>query len=351
MNKKKISEIIKDKKPVNVSKFIDFCLYGKYGYYKNSNVLGKKGDFVTSPEISQLFGEIIGIYFINDLLEKKNKMFNLIELGPGNGTLINDMLNIANNFNKIRTSIRIKLIEINKSLISKQKKILKNNINNYKISWSKNFYIKNKSPCIIIANEFFDCLPIRQFYKKQNIWFEKMVTVNESGNYLKLIDKEIKEKKLLNKINQYESKEVLEYSISRENYFQKLCKHINIYGGKIIIIDYGYYERPNYFTLQSLKNNKKTNIFDNIGTQDITSLVDFKKLIEIAKFNNLTIENFCTQREFLLTYGIKLREKIISKKSTSDKKKMIKKGVERIIGENDMGTLFKVLILRKKNVS
>ena len=178
-----------------------------------------------------------------------------------------------------------------------------------------------------------------------------MVTVNESGNYLKLIDKEIKEKKLLNKINQYESKEVLEYSISRENYFQKLCKHINIYGGKIIIIDYGYYERPNYFTLQSLKNNKKTNIFDNIGTQDITSLVDFKKLIEIAKFNNLTIENFCTQREFLLTYGIKLREKIISKKSTSDKKKMIKKGVERIIGENDMGTLFKVLILRKKNVS
>ena len=69
------------------------------------------------------------------------------------------------------------------------------------------------------------------------------------------------------------------------------------------------------------------------------------------KFNNLTIENFCTQREFLLTYGIKLREKIISKKSTSDKKKMIKKGVERIIGENDMGTLFKVLILRKKNVS
>jgi len=350
MTKKKIlSQIIKLNKPINIAKFIDLCLYGKYGYYNNSNIIGKKGDFITSPEISQLFGEIIGLYILNDRSKKMNQKFNLIELGPGNGTLLNDIINISNKFQKFNELINFCLIEKNIYLIKKQKKLLKNISYKNNIRWSKTFNIKNKFPCIIIANEFFDCLPIQQFHKKGNRWFEKMVTFNDAENYPRLIDKIIKEKNKLVKIKDYESKDVLEFSTIREKYFNNLCKHVNDVGGKIIIIDYGYYKRPNHFTLQTIYNNKKTSIFENIGFQDITSLVDFKKLIEIAQQNNLKVESYTSQREFLMNYGIKEREKKLLKKATPDQKIMIKKGVKRIINKNDMGTLFKILILKKSH--
>ena len=126
MNKKILTEILKINKPINMANFINNCLYGKYGYYKNSNILGKKGDFVTSPEITQLFGEIIGLYILNNWLKKKFNKFNLIELGPGNGTLMIDLLNIAllkpesivNKEIKRNNKINIKIIMYLQALLS-----------------------------------------------------------------------------------------------------------------------------------------------------------------------------------------------------------------------------------------
>ena len=345
IKKKILSEIIKNKNPISVEKFIEFCLYKKFGYYNNSLVLGKKGDFVTSPEISQLFGEIIGLFILNDWSTNINDKFNLIELGPGRGTLMRDILNITKKFSTFNKMINIHLIEKNTLLTNIQKSLLKNYLRSYNINWSKNFSIKNKLPCLIFANEFFDCFPIQQFYKKNNKWLKKMVDINHSANSIKFVDKLITKKNQLVKIEQYKPNEVLEFSNSREKYFNKICKHINSFGGKIIIIDYGYYERPNYFTLQSVYNNKKANIFDNIGLQDITALVDFKRLIEIAEINKLKIENFLTQREFFLRYGIKERFKILIQKTTKDQKKIIEAGMDRIINKDKMGNLFKILII------
>ena len=118
-----------------------------------------------------------------------------------------------------------------------------------------------------------------------------------------------------------------------------------------IIIDYGYFERPNNFTLQSLYHNKTTNVLDNIGLQDISSLVDFKSFIKIANSNDLNIDFFSSQREFLLKNGIKKRSKKIMENSTIKQKKDIKEGLERLIDNNKMGTLFKVLIISKKDES
>ena len=348
IKKKNLSEILKNKNPISVEKFIEFCLYKKFGYYNNSLVLGKKGDFVTSPEISQLFGEIIGLFILNDWLTNINDRFNLVELGPGRGTLMRDIINITKKFSTFNKMINIHLIEKNILLKNIQKKLLKNYLKSYQINWSNNFNIRNKLPCLIFANEFFDCFPIQQFYKKNNKWLEKMVDINLSANSVKFIDKPITKKDQLIKIEQYKPNEVLEFSNSREKYFNKICKHISTFGGKIIIVDYGYYERPNYFTLQSVYNNRKANIFDNIGLQDITSLVDFKKLIEIAEINKLKIENFLTQREFFLRYGIKERFKILIEKSTKDQKKIIETGMDRIINKDKMGNLFKILIVCKQ---
>ena len=174
-----------------------------------------------------------------------------------------------------------------------------------------------------------------------------MVIFNQTDQCMQFKDTVTANLKTLKKINNYKSKEVLEISKSRENYFMNICKHIDAVGGMIIIIDYGYFDRPNHFTLQSLYNNKKSNVLDNPGLQDITSLIDFNQLIIIAKSNNLKVDIFSTQREFFLNHGIKERAKKIMLKSTQKQKKIIRKGLERLIDKNKMGSLFKVLVVSK----
>ena len=348
IDNKIIKKIIEFNQPITIEKYIELCLNDDFGYYSNSIAIGKKGDFITSPEISQLFGEILGlfIYFFWDKNIDKN--FNLVELGPGRGTLLIDILNITKNYNKFFTSASLHLVEQNKLLITEQKKNLKKiKIYSKDIRWLKSFNISNKQPTIIFANEFFDCLPIRQFFKKNIDWYEKMIFFDKDNRCLQFINKKISDDLILSELSEFKKEETLEISNSRDKYFSKICKHINLVGGMIILIDYGYFDQPNYFTLQSLYNNKKSNILDNVGSQDITSLVDFKKLIFIAKSNKLNVDTFCTQREFFLQYGIEERAKIISLNTLKNQKKIINDGLDRIINNNRMGSLFKVLVVSK----
>ena len=354
MHKDKIlKEIIKKKinsKIISIEKFTEACLYGKFGYYDNSNVIGKKGDFITSPEISQLFGDIIGLFIFYHWKTNLKKKFNFYELGPGKGTLLIDLLNITKKFNEFQKSMNIYLIEKNIKLIEVQKSnILSLNYKPKKISWLKNFSKKNQYPNIIFANEFFDCFPVRQFFKKNQTWYEKMIEIKYNESSIRFKDIIINNKKILKQLNQYKNSEVLEISNSRDKYFDKICKHIFKLGGMIIVIDYGYKNHPGHFTLQSVYNNKKSNLLDNIGKQDISSLVDFNKLIDLGKKNNLKIEHFSSQREFLLNNGIKERENKVLKVANNKQRIMIQKGVKRIIDKKDMGNLFKVLVLSKWN--
>ena len=341
-------KIIKIKKPITIEKFIDLCLYSKNGYYTNSNIIGRSGDFITAPEISQLFGEIIGLYIYDFWQNKINKPFNLIELGPGNGTLLIDILRINSGFNKFKESISIELIEKNIKLISKQKnQLIKNKIEIKKINWSDNFDPPNLMPTIVIANEFFDCFPIRQFIRKEKKWFEKMVYFNEKEYQLKFKNDEVMDKKIIKKFNLNNSSDILEVSISREKYFLKICKHIKKVGGMMIIVDYGYLEKTKNFTLQSLFNNKPSHVLDNLGSQDITALVDYSPLIKLAKIYKLKIDIYTSQRDFLLRYGLKERAKKILINCNDVSKKTIKDGLKRLIDKNSMGSIFKVLIISK----
>ena len=346
IRRKTIDNLIKSKKPITIEKFIEISLYGENGYYNNSKVIGKEGDFITAPEITQLFGEIIGLFILSFWKKKINKPFNLVELGPGRGTLLLDILNITKSFPDFQNSFKINLIEKNYELIKQQKKTL-NRLKLKNISWLNKFTFSKKKPVIIYANEFFDCLPIRQFYKKNKVWHEKKVIFDEKEKFFKWNDVKITNIKILNLIDKYQPKDILEISKSRENYFIKICNHIKNSGGMAIIIDYGYFERPNYFTLQSLINNTKSNILDNLGYQDITSLVDFKQLIILANSFNLNIDIFSTQREFFLKNGIKERADKVMKNATISQIEIIKNGFERLLDKDNMGSLFKVLVISK----
>ena len=169
IREKLINQIINNKKAITLDKFIKVCLYDRDGYYSNNdNIFGKSGDFITAPEISQLFGDIIGLFIYSIWKNKINSPFNLVELGPGNCTLLIDILKINKKFFEFQNTLNIKLIEKNKKLIEIQKlKLSENNLINYSINWEKNLDNIPNKPTIIYANEFFDCLPIKQFKKKK----------------------------------------------------------------------------------------------------------------------------------------------------------------------------------------
>ena len=337
LEKKIKSEIFSNKKEIRLDYFINNVLFKKDGYYLNQRPVGKNYDFITSPEISQIFGEIIGLYFYYFWKNNIEKTFNLIELGPGNGTLFMDIAKVLENFPNFFNKAKISFIEKNKTLIKSQKKNIYQKYN-FQISWLQNINFKSSKPSIIYSNEFFDCFPVRQFLLKKS-WFEKYVNFDQLENRLYFTEKLIKNKKLLLLLSNYKDQKILELSNDRNKYFEKICKFIKKNGGLFFTIDYGYFKNINNFTLQAIQGHKFSHIFDSIGKTDISSHVNFADLLNIANDNNLKIEECCTQREFFIKYGILEREKNLPNS------KNISKDVDRLINQNDMGSLFKCLIV------
>ena len=341
INKKKL---FRNKKYFRLDKFIELALYERNGYYLSKKPIGKKFDFVTSPEISQMFGEIIGVYLLYHWKDKINSKFNLIELGPGNGTLFKDIERAAKILPDFFKNADVNLIEINKEL----KKIQEKNLNYFtlsKIRWSKALNFRSKVPSIIYSNEFFDCFPVRQFINNNNHWLEKYIKFNEKENKYYSINKRVNSKKTLNYLSEYKKQKIYEVSYSRNKYFEQICKYLKKNRGICILIDYGYNEKIKNFTLQSIYNHKKTSIFENIGHQDISSHVNFTELIEIAKEKKLKINEYVSQRDFLIKYGILERKKKLLIRSSHLKKNLIDEEVDRLINIDRMGKLFKCLVV------
>lgn len=336
------STILSNKRDIRLDKFINQALFSKKGYYDENKAIGKKNDFITSPEISQMFGEIISMYILYIWKIKINSRFNLIELGPGKGTLFIDIINSIKKYPSFIRKANISLIEINKELLKIQKQKIKD-LKLNKVNWRKSINFKSKLPSIIFSNEFFDCFAVRQFFFKK-FWKEKYVSFNNKNNNFYFTDKEVTNSKLLSTLNLYKKERLLEKSFERNIYFEKVCRFIKRNKGIFITIDYGYYENIENFTLQSVRNHKFSNIFDHIGEQDITSHVNFIDLINIAKKYDLNIEEASSQREFLIKYGILERKNYLSKKIKKDKK-IINEQIEKLIGTKNMGELFKILIV------
>ncbi len=346
LNKTKINKIklFNNKKNFRLDKFIELALFASNGYYLSKKPIGRKFDFITSPEISQMFGEIIGVYLLYHWKEKINSKFNLIELGPGNGTLFKDIERTAQILPNFFENANINLIEINKELREIQKKNL-NYFRKSKIRWSKSVNFRTKLPSIIYSNEFFDCFSVRQFLHDNNHWFEKYVKFNEKESKYYSINKRVISKKILDYLSKYKRQKIYEVSYSRNKYFEQICKYLKKNRGICILIDYGYNKKIKNFTLQAIYNHKKTSIFENIGQQDISSHVNFNELIEIAKQNKLQINEFVSQRDFLIKYGILERKKKLLIKNSNLKKNLIDEEVDRLINVDRMGKLFKFLVV------
>tara|TARA_B100001063_G_scaffold154071_1_gene143756 strand:+ start:3441 stop:4493 length:1053 start_codon:yes stop_codon:yes gene_type:complete len=330
-----------------LDKFINLSLYNKkFGYYMKKNPFGKEGDFITAPNISRLFSEMIAIWIISFWKSLGSpKKFNLIELGAGDGEMMKVLIESFKNFPDFFNSCNFIIHEKSPNLIKIQKKKL----NKTKIFWLSKINRVKKLPSIFIANEFFDALAIRQFEKKNNLWFEKFVNLEdrnkafffEKKRNIKIIEKKIK-------FNISHGQNFIEYSEYGFYYLRNISNIIKENKGGLLLIDYGYSEKKMKNSLQGVSNHKFANILSNIGKIDITHNICFdlyKRFIK--KMGNLDCY-LTNQKEFLINMGINERAEIISKNKSFLKKSDIYYRLNRLINEKQMGTLFKVMLIKNK---
>ena len=332
---------------LSLDKFINLSLYDKkFGYYMKKNPFGKKGDFITAPNISRLYSEMIAIWIINLWQSLGSpKKFNLIELGAGNGQMMKVIIESFQRFPIFLNSCNFIIHEKSPSLIKIQKKELAKN----KIEWISQINKIKKGPCIFIANEFFDALPIKQFRKKENLWLEKFINLknlNKAFFFEKEVDIKKIEKKIHFKISQNQN--FIEYSELGINYLKDIFKIIKINTGGLLLVDYGYTEKKMKNTLQAISNHKFANILENIGNVDITHNISFDLFKRFTKKMGGLANNLTTQKEFLLRMGIKQRAEIISKNQNFLKKADTYYRLKRLIDEKEMGNLFKVMLIKNK---
>jgi len=345
----KIIKLLKEKKSIPLDQFINIALYDKkFGYYMKNNPFGKKGDFITAPLISNLFGEMIAVWCVAfwEHLGKPKKI-SLVELGPGDGTLCKDLLKTFRLFEEFYNSLEINLLEISDML----KKIQKTKINNKKVKWIKKIKEINYGPVIFLGNEFFDALPIKQIYKKKKLFFEKYVALSNDNKKIKFLHKKANNSliKRIQNLNLISIGNTIEYPLVALKYLEAIAKKINKFDGGLLTFDYGYTAQKNKNTLQSVKKHKYTNIFLSPHHSDITSHLNFKLFHKILKKNNLNVEKITTQNKFLKKIGILERANILSKKMTFKEKANMFYRLKRLIDYREMGNHFKVLFAQKKS--
>ncbi|MGL9682168.1 MAG: class I SAM-dependent methyltransferase [Wolbachia sp.] len=338
--------IDKNQGSISISDFMNAALYHKeYGYYMNKLPFGKDGDFITAPEISQLFGEIVAVWVMHmwEKLRKPSK-FSLVELGPGKGTLIHDIIRATRKYNNFFDSVSIHLVEISPVLQEVQKEELKG----LDINWHENIDSLPRQPSIFLANEFFDALPIDQFVYRNEEWYENRVAKQDNVVSSKVADTRMQKMELCVSVSatQMTNKKlfdgaVVEVCSAGIEILKRLEKKIYNNKGAALIIDYGYVYPEYKSTLQSVMQHKYANFLENVGNSDITALVNFQALRDSLKHVDCKV---LTQREFLYLFGIKERTQALIKNASDEQK-------NRIFGEflrltENMGTLFKAMLVQ-----
>ena len=341
---------IKQNKKIKVDDFINKALYeSKVGYYSHKIPFGQKGDFITSPTISNLFSEIIAIWIISSWeILGKPKTFNLVELGPGDGSLSAVLVKTFKKFPIFNNSVKIFLYEKSPFL----KKIQKKKIKAVNVKWIKNFKKINQGPIIFFGNEFFDAIPIKQFIYKNKKLLEKCYILNKKKLEETYCKPNIKDLLNLSSFKILQKLEFIEYPKLGFEELNKIVKKIRSLSGGILLIDYGFVGKLNESTIQIIMKNKKiqkNNLLKYMGKADITSLVNFSLLNEFFLRKELNVKKIVSQKFFLERMGIIERAEILQKKMSKTQKKYMLETLSRLLNRNMMGELFKVIFAYKSH--
>ncbi len=307
-------------------------------YYDNGIVLGACGDFITAPEISQLFGEVIGLWVLVQANRLGTDRPAIVELGPGRGTLTSDMIRVFQKQKKFSPSIHF--VETSKRLQNFQQHTLSNVP--YSLMWHNDFPCTLKSPTLIIANEFFDALPVQQYIRKDGQWQEICVDCDAKSFFFTQRPCEVVD------VFPPMAKEgdIFEISKEHQKYARALSSHLKEHSGAALIVDYGDVidssERLGD-TFQSLRHHRNIHPLSHLGEADLTCHVDFDRLARVFKEGGCST-TLMAQRHFLKAYGFDLRlQALLSSCSHDEQKEDLLSRAHRLIHPSAMGSLFKVL--------
>jgi SAM-dependent MidA family methyltransferase len=323
-----IHQEIQEKGPLSQSHFMELALHHPiYGYYGSQQAVGQ--DFTTSPEISQVFGELIGGWAI-DYYEKigQPKVLSLIELGPGKGTLMADFLRMAKVSPSFSQALNIHMVEMNPLLRSIQQKTILHPLN---YTDKFNHIPDAPHPLMIIANEFFDVSPMNCYLRKDNILYERCI---DSQNNKFVFT-------LLRRSDNKGPDETWEESPAAIRLMKEICIQLRKKKGVFLCIDYGY-EQGKGETLQALFEKEPSSPLDHVGKSDLTCHVNFGRLKEIAVLHGLGVLGPLPQGVFLKNIGLDLRIEMLKHKNPL-KSESLEMGAMRLSHSLQMGTLFKVM--------
>jgi NADH dehydrogenase [ubiquinone] 1 alpha subcomplex assembly factor 7 len=340
----RIQALIAAQGPISIAQFMSLALHDpKGGYYATRDPFGSGGDFTTAPEISQMFGEMLGLWCIQVWHDQgRPKNARLVELGPGRGTLMADVLRTLKAMPEFFDGLEVTLVEASPVLQGIQKEKLKDS--GAKISWSSRFDGAGSGPLILLANEFFDALPIRQFVKTKRGWCERMVTVTDGALTFALAPTPTPPALIPPDCVEAPEGGVYESAPAATALTEEIATLISRQGGGALIVDYGYAAPGFGETLQAVAAHSFAALLDDPGESDLSAHVDFAALAQAAKRGGASIFGPRNQGDFLVDIGIGARaEKLMASNPRSAQSLVA--GVERLIAPDQMGVLFKALAL------
>ena len=338
---------------MSVAEYMALCLLDPVdGYYPTRDPLGSDGDFITAPEISQMFGEVIGLWCLHSWIDLgRPPTLNLVELGPGRGIMMSDILRTATVDPAFKKVLSVTLIEASAALEAVQAKTLANT--DIPVNWTNDLSKIVDGPTLIIGNEFLDCLPIRQFIQKDPFagkagWHERLVALDEnkrlSFGVAPIAISEQLQNDLPSDIDDARADDLLEICPPARQITDELSVRFSKHPCRALFIDYGPETTEFGDTLQALKRHEKVGVFSDPGNTDLTARVDFAALQEMAGDVSLPVTNAVPQREFLSKLGIEMRAVALSKSSSNpDARAKIVRQLHRLMDGEEMGELFEAI--------
>lgn len=338
-----LARLIAAEGPLPLSRYMAEALgHPRYGYYTTKEPFGVRGDFVTAPEISQMFGELIGLWCAQtwaDMGGPEGAL--LVELGPGRGTLMADALRAAAALPLFRDSLAVHLVETSPRLRERQREAL----SGIEVAWHDSIDDLPPGPAFIIANEFFDALPIRQFQRDEDGWHECMVGLADNELALLRSPAAVPDALIPPALRAAPTGSIAELSPAREEAMRQIAARLADQGGAALVIDYGHAQSGPGDTLQAVRAHEPVPVLSAPGEVDLTAHVDFQALAEVATGAGAATYGPVAQGDWLLRIGLAQRAAALKARATAAQAEAIDAAVARLTETEQMGTLFKVLAI------
>lgn len=336
--------------PLTVAQYMEECLGNPtHGYYMTRDPLGRAGDFTTAPEISQMFGELLGLWAaVQWQAMGAPDPVHLIELGPGRGTLMADVLRAAGQVPEFRAALAVHLVETSPVLRQKQDETLAAAHPDIAPRWWNGLSQVPPGPAIILANEFFDALPIRQFQRGADGWRERLVGWDEGAGALAFTYSGAASATPLipPPLDQVPAGSLVEICPAGLRQAHTLASRLAEQGGTALVIDYGHDRSGAGDTLQAVKDHAYAGVLDDPGQADLTAHVDFQQLAATAIQAGAVTFGPAGQGAFLQALGIRERAAALSAKADAGQQADIQAALERLTAGEQMGRLFRVLAVQ-----